>query len=362
MMANFNLFRYLKALESASPHRLLFVSEHRQRTVAEVTKRVEALAHGLRAIGLQDGDRVVVLSRTHDQCLEAILAIMAIGAIAVPLNWRWSKKELADAIEKVGAAGIVTNREFSMYSYLCPTAVVLGELHQRSSLPREAYASESLIRAHWSRPFKDTTPATGACAIIFTSGTTGAPKGVLLSHNSFHVQSMAKLLKVQYSAADVYLHTAPLFHVGGLSSAFAVLAVGATQVFMPAFKPAQALSLVSNLSVTAFIAVPAILHDLVSESNGTSFPSVKKLLLGGGELPPALLSQARSIFPSASFVAAYGMTEACSSMTFVTLGDPTPSSNAPCPLARGICVGQPPPGILMGIRVRAPAKLHDECC
>lgn len=76
-------------------------------------------------------------------------------------------------------------------------------------------------------------PDDGTALICFTSGTTGLPKGVALSHRAFHCQSLCKLAAARYSADDVYLHVAPLFHVGGLSSAFAMLMAGAAHVFMP---------------------------------------------------------------------------------------------------------------------------------
>ncbi|KAK9845181.1 hypothetical protein WJX84_008896 [Apatococcus fuscideae] len=98
--------------------------------------------------------------------------------------------------------------------------------------------------------------------ICFTSGSTGPVKGVTLSQAALHAQSEAKISKLGYSSSDIYLHTAPLFHVGGLSSALAMLHVGARQILTPKFRAAQAVADVAAHGVTSLIAVPAALHDM----------------------------------------------------------------------------------------------------
>ena len=240
-------------------------------------------------------------------------------------------------------------------------------------------------------------------------------------------QALAKLLAVGYSSRDVYLHCAPLFHIGGLSSALAVLAAGAVQartqcctkgschtdssmclhadgtagvtwseicscsapfqpatsqedrlrcrmqVFMPAFSAPAALALVAQHSVSALIAVPAMLVDLLAAQHDADHskarqgyepgsalgcPSVRRVLLGGGEVPASLVWRARLLFPNAMLTTAYGMTEACSSITFQPLGSAHQawaaggsafgggdSSKTP----EGVCEGLPPPGVEIAV-------------
>jgi o-succinylbenzoate---CoA ligase len=324
---------------------------NRIRSSAQLSARIVGLANGLCNLGVQKDDRVVLLAESSDYCVEALMATMAVGAVAVPLNWRWSDSEITNAVVNVRARSLIIDKQFLRFSKLCPTTIVLGE-GQWASHPPQVYFAERLIQLHSVGRLNIVTSTDGACIICFTSGTTGSAKGVVLTHSSFHVQSLAKLLLVGYNQDDVYLHTAPLFHVGGLSSVLAVLSVGATQVFPPKSGPAQTLALITSFSVTAFIAVPTILQDLVVESKGASFPSVRKLLLGGGDISPTLFWQTRAVFPSASIVGAYGMTEACSSMTFLLLDRPPPTADGARVGFQGICIGQPPPGIEMDIKVR----------
>ncbi len=180
------------------------------------------------------------------------------------------------------------------------------------------------------------------------AGTTGRPKGVVLTHANLHVQSLAKMACVGYNSRDVYLHVAPLFHVGGLSSLMAMLMAGARHVVMPRFEAREALALIASRGVTALIAVPAMVQDLAKAAAAvvgeTSCASVLRVLVGAGGTTPKmqviqdlilflifLLSLSsislpfhrqralRQLFPNAALYAAYGMSEACSSLTFRTL-------------------------------------------
>ncbi|XP_062095980.1 2-succinylbenzoate--CoA ligase, chloroplastic/peroxisomal isoform X2 [Humulus lupulus] len=201
----------------------------------------------------------------------------------------------------------------------------------------------------------------GAVLICFTSGTTGRPKGVIISHLALIVQSLAKIAIVGYSEDDVYLHTAPLCHIGGLSSAISMLLVGACHVFVPKFEAKSVLEVIQQYSVTSLITVPAMMADLISSTrekdNWKGVESVKKILNGGGGLSIALTKEAVKLFPRAKLLSAYGMTEACSSLTFMTLHDPTVhetvdiSKTIPAHKQQGVCVGKPAPHIEVKICV-----------
>ncbi|KAK8584629.1 hypothetical protein V6N13_138584 [Hibiscus sabdariffa] len=201
----------------------------------------------------------------------------------------------------------------------------------------------------------------GAVLICFTSGTTGRPKGVVISHAALIVQSLAKVAIVGYSEDDVYLHTTPLCHIGGLSSAMAMLMVGACHIFMPKFEASLALKAIEQHHVTSLITVPAIMADLISSTrlkqSWKGSDSVKKILNGGGGLSDNLIKDATTkLFPKAKLLSAYGMTETCSSLAFMTLFEPMLGASDtslqmlagtnPSPVkTRGVCVGKPAPHV-----------------
>ncbi|KAM1032718.1 hypothetical protein ACFX2I_036269 [Malus domestica] len=220
--------------------------------------------------------------------------------------------------------------------------------------------------------------------MCFTSGTSGRPKGVNLSHSAFIIQSPSKIAIVGYGEDYVYLHAAPLCHIGGLSSALAMLMVGACHVLMPKFEAKSALESIELHSVTSLITVPAMMANLVSRFSAhmslellffevhvpksvgeketwKGIDSVKKVLNGGGGLSIELTKAAIKLFPKAKLLSAYGMTETCSSLTFMTLYEPT-ADTAGQPLrmvqqGRGVYVGKPSPHVELKISVDGSSRV-----
>lgn len=187
--------------------------------------------------------------------------------------------------------------------------------------------------------------------IIFTSGTTGPPRAAALTHSSMHFQCMNKLNFCNYSSNDVYLHTSPLFHVGGLCSALAMLLSSAQHVFMPVFSANTMIQLIQEHKVTAFIAVPTTLTDLVTFLGDTKYQNkelttVKTVLVGAGATSAQLRLQLALYIPRATLLSTYGMTEACSSITFCTL---LRENNSSHDTATRVYVGKAPSGIQLGV-------------
>ncbi|CAI5945744.1 unnamed protein product [Closterium sp. NIES-65] len=175
-----------------------------------------------------------------------------------------------------------------------------------------------------------------------------------LSHTALISQSLAKLACAGYCHDDAFLHVAPLCHIGGISSLLAMLTACARNVLVPRFLPSHLPRLLSRHRITALIAVPAMLTDLLNACSGektfiavpamltdllsacsskqrepsTSFPLVRTLLVGGGALSPSLQRHTEALFPCARLMLAYGMTEAASSITFAMLRDPAGAETA----------------------------------
>ncbi|KAF3787277.1 2-succinylbenzoate--CoA ligase [Nymphaea thermarum] len=305
--------------------------EGRRKTGKELVAEVLAIAGGLTELGLRPGEVVAVAALNSDFYLEWMLAITFVGGIVAPLNYRWSLEEVKAAMESAS-----------------PAILVVDEQCKR--VPK---SQELSIFDFQSSP-------KSIAIICFTSGTTGRPKGVALSHAALVVQSLAKLAVVGYNEDDVYLHTAPLCHIGGISSALAMLMVGAFHVVMPKFSAELAFQVIEQHSVTSFITVPAMMDDLVSFSGSLRIGgSVRRILNGGGRLSQELCQKASQAFPNAKLLSAY---EACSSITFMTLYNPEKQGPAASPHdfsgdtgqtvlgPSGICVGKPPPHVEIQIR------------
>ncbi|XP_068657410.1 2-succinylbenzoate--CoA ligase, chloroplastic/peroxisomal isoform X1 [Aristolochia californica] len=348
---------------------------NRQKTGFEFVRSVQSLAQGLTVLGVRRGDVVAIVALNSDWYLEWLLAIAFIGGIAAPLNYRWSFQEARWAMELVGPVMLVVDDSCqSWWSILqlnqLPTLRTIIFLND--SPPDFKTAINVLNQDTIRKPLKEAlsfdyiSAPQGISLICFTSGTTGKPKGVAISHTALIVQSLAKIATVGFGEDDVYLHTAPLCHIGGISSAMAMLMVGGYHIFIPKFEAKAVLTSMELHKVTSLITVPAIMADFISVTRGqetwSGGESVKKILNGGGALSVELIEGAIYVFPKAKLFSAYGMTEACSSITFMTLWDPTIrnstlfSSKSLC-LDRdtaqkggGICVGKPAPHVELLVR------------
>nr|GEU81679.1 2-succinylbenzoate--CoA ligase, chloroplastic/peroxisomal [Tanacetum cinerariifolium] len=293
--------------------------------------------------------------------------ITFVGAIAATLNYRWSLEEAVLAMKVVKPVMLVTDKnsanwhsDFQAHSIASLRWHVLMDTDDIYSSKEQNILTTNMLEIPSARPqsFNYSSNSNGTAIVCFTSGTTGKPKGVMLSHSALVVQSLAKIAAIGYSEDDVYLHTAPLGHVGGLSSALAMLMVGACHVLMPKFEAKSALEAIEKYNVTSFITVPAIMSDIISlirtKDARKELLMVTKILNGGGSLSDKLVKDATDIFSNASLYTAYGMTEGSSSLTFMTLHDPTKQSttykkSTLVKQQQGVCVGKPAPHVELKI-------------
>ncbi|XP_078170928.1 acyl-activating enzyme 14 isoform X1 [Carex rostrata] len=333
---------------------------------------IHQLATGLLEAGVCRDDIVAIAALNSYYYIELFLAATYIGAIVAPLNHRWSFEEARAAIDLVQPKMIAV--DISLVSWAqeiknkkslpsLPLFLLLGDplLSLRSNFP--FLSIEEIKKSKRCLALGEPVTGTNEIALIcFTSGTTGKPKGVAISHTSLITQSLAKIAIVGYAETDVYLHTAPLCHIGGISSFLAVLMAGGCHVVTPKFDSNLAFRAILEFKVTSFITVPAIMSDLVSYSmKGNklgSSKSVKKILNGGGSLSEDLIKEATVLFPNATIFSAYGMTEACSSLTFMTLCDPKFRKSQDTPLHKSLNQSK---YLQMGMHVGKPAP-HIEIC
>ncbi|WOL12017.1 hypothetical protein Cni_G20781 [Canna indica] len=360
----------MEAIREDAP---VVICERRRRTGRDLVAGVRSLARGLAHSGVARGDVVAVAALNSDWYMELFLAITYIGGIAAPLNHRWSFEEAKMAIEFVKPKMLAVDEHCSLLAIQMKKSsslssikqyVFIGNLSPGVVCSNNYLAMDLIRRLGQTMTIGDPICAPDEIALIcFTSGSTGKPKGVAISHTALIVQSLAKIAIVGYGEDDVYLHTAPLCHIGGISSCMAMLLAGGCHIFIPKFDAGLTFEAINNYQVTSFITVPAMMADLIEyerkfkmSSNGKS---VLKVLNGGGSLPEELMIGANCLFPHAKIFSAYGMTETCSSLTFMTLFDPTVKDSMmsyndsinvnPAPILGGVRVGKPAPHVELKI-------------
>ena len=275
----------------------------------ELLDRIDRLAAELAAGGVGRGDRVGYLGLNDPMFLITLFAAARIGAVFVPLNYRLTAAELGYILADAGVHTLLADARH---------AAVAGPVLSGSGVRRALALSavpgwEPLpdLLANRGRLAAPVHPRSAEVAVImYTSGTTGRPKGAMLTHGNLFWNNVNALLSFDVSQDDVSLVAAPLFHIGGLNvTTLVTLQKGGQIVLMPAFDPGQALKLIAEYRVTTMFGVPAmfLFMSQVPEFAAADLSSVRLLICGGAPVPETLISRygQRGI----AFVQGYGLTE-----------------------------------------------------
>ncbi len=297
------------------PDRTALVFGERRTSYAELDRATNRLAQALLAEGLEPGARVAWMAKDSDRTFEFALACAKARVVLVGINWRLSASEIAFLLEDSGARVLCVGAEFAdRIATLTPQLARL----RRVVVVDGAHAIGPRIEA-WSAAASERDPALpvspeDVVVQMYTSGTTGRPKGVQLAHRSFFAVRAALRSAgdpwIGWSAEDVSLLNIPGFHIGGLWWAMTGLGVGACNVVMDAFVGWKLLELIETQRVTKVCMVPAMMQVALLEPRAaqTDFSSLGHVVYGGSPIPRSLLERAMSTF-GCDFAQIYGLTE-----------------------------------------------------
>jgi acyl-CoA synthetase (AMP-forming)/AMP-acid ligase II len=278
-----------------------------------------AVAGGLAARGVRAGDVVGLLSYNSVEFLTTIFAANYLGAVAMPVNWRLAAPELRFILEHSGARVLVCDSEL--------VGLANDATDGLAELARVCVAREPV--AGWER-FADvavaTPPPRTAVAgddlhrLMYTSGTTGRPKGVMITHANLAWKNYAHITEFGFTSADVGLACGPLYHVGALDLVTTtMIAVGATTIFHRTFDAERVVDEIERSRVTLVWTAPAMVRAIldVPGIEQRDLSSVRVIIAGGEKMPIPFIERLRRTFPSAWLADAYGLTETVSGDTFL---------------------------------------------
>jgi fatty-acyl-CoA synthase len=305
----------VRGLAKSRDKEIVFEFEGRQTSFSEFDVLTNRVANGLIALGVRPHERIAYLGKNSDAFFELLLGAMKANVVMTPVNWRLAAPEIAFIVADSKAPVLFVGPEFvaqvrSIQSQLPEVRVVIateGGAAEWQSYPawRDAQSSE------------DPKIAIGRQDVaiqLYTSGTTGKPKGAMLSH-----ANLLKLIEAgggerpvwnRWDEDDVSLVAMPVFHIGGTGWGLFGLFHGAKGVIAREFDPTKVLDFIEHAKITKIFMVPAAMQFVVRQPRARSvdFSRLKYVLYGASPIPAALLRECIDVF-GCGFVQVYGMTE-----------------------------------------------------
>lgn len=311
-----------------TPERVAFKCEGRSLSFAELDSRVTRLANALRSRGVQQNDRIGVLMTNRLEVVESYLAGCRLGAIVVPVNFRLVGDEVSYILQDSEAAALIVDAGLAELAGKVRSQVevsvclVTGGAEEAAGPGAESYEA-ALATAGEAPPLVDVAE-TDPAFIMYTSGTTGRPKGAVLSHFNLIMNTFNMMLTMGITGEDeVWLSGLPLFHIGGLNGILPYLMTGGTSIILPSgqFDAAQVVDLLESERVTGCYFVPTQWQAICAVTGIKDRKlSLRRISWGASVAPPSVLQAMADTFPGVPNYNAFGQTE-MSSVTCVLKGE-----------------------------------------
>lgn len=301
-------------------------SGDRELTFAQLNERAAKLASGLSALGVGSGGRVMLMDVNGPAYPEVYFACVWLDAVFVPINYRARAHEVAHLVSEVGPKLVVAG---ARYSTLVAEALKIAKsgaaMLSTEMADSESRSVEDVIRDASPRETGPRKSDEDATMVMFTSGTSSRPKGVVLSHASFCGFVMANVdpADPDERAAERTLLSVPLYHIAGQQALMSGIYGGRTTVLQPQFEPESWLILAERQRVTRTMLVPTMLKSLIEcESFGRrDLSSLKIVTYGAAAMPERVLLQAIERMPGVQFINAFGQTETAATITMLSPED-----------------------------------------
>jgi fatty-acyl-CoA synthase len=293
--------------------RIGVIDGERALTYGEYAERTHRLASSLRGLGIGPGDRVSFVTYNTHQLLEAYYGVLEAGAVLNPINIRLTPDDIGYILDHSGSKAVFFHADFApLVERIAPAlatrpAFIVMEGDARAPATHEY---EGLLAAGSA----DAPPAdideNAVAELFYTSGTTGRPKGVALTHRALYLHGLQTALTLGVTDADVMLHVVPLFHVNGWGAPHWMTLVGGQHVMLRRFDPGTLLSLVERHRVTYLLGVPTIFNAVLNspEFVNHDLSSLRRIVVGGAPSSPALI-RALEEGTGAEAVVGYGLSE-----------------------------------------------------
>lgn len=308
-----NIGMYLSQNARKVPEKLAIDCEGRQYNYDQFNREVNKLAHGLLDLGISKGDKAAFMMKNSDTFVFSYFAGAKIGAVIVPMNFRLTASEIQYILKQSEAKVVICDEEFeetivkAMVSSNVENVIVVGT---PSIAENRSYIE--VLSSNEQEPNVEVLE-TDDLEILYTSGTTGRPKGALFDHRRIFNVGLSMMISMGINQQERFLHIAPLFHSAQLNL-FLVsgTVLGATHFIHRDFHPVHTLQAIQENKITHFFGVPAMFNFLLQVPNADSYDlsSIKRCGYGAAPMAPELVKKSMNLFKNDQFFNLCGLTEA----------------------------------------------------
>ncbi len=350
-----NIAEFLTISSTVCPDRMAIIFDNKRYTFSQLNERVNRLANALKKLGVKKGDRIALLQVNCNQCVETCFATAKLGAIYLPLNFRAKEDEQEFMINFAEVHTLFTGeRYFDMVDAIrakLPSVknFIAIESPHAGMLPYEDLINSSPV-VDVSADVSDEDTA----ILMYTAGTTGKPKGVMLSHKSFSVYVLDNVSPPDPETAEKNILTVPLYHVAGIQAMMSAIYGARTLAMQRQFEAQSWMELVEKEKVDRAMMVPTMLKQLMDHPMFAKYDldSLRVITYGAAPMPISVMKRALEAFPGVNFINAFGQTETAATITMlgpedhVISGTPKEREKK---LKRLASIGRPLPDVEMKI-------------
>jgi len=317
-----NIARMLEASVDRHPHSIALVFDGHHWTYSEWFARIQSFAKALSNLGVRPGDRVAFYVSNSENSVTTYFACQMLSAVAVPINYRLSSGEVVYLLQDSGARILIYGRYLTenvnkVQAQIRSVHDFISCAYDPQNVPDEHLHFDTLVKeavvsdVPWAGP-----NSTDISALVYTSGTTGRPKGVIHTHANDMAIAMNCVMEYGLNHNDKALHVAPLYHVGGMQAYFIPhLMVGATNVIIGRYEVENTLKTIQAERITTLFVVPAQIQEMLFHKKFDRFDisSLRLVTTGGAAILAATMEHVIATF-CPNIYNGYGMTEASLSL------------------------------------------------
>jgi len=319
-----NTTEFLTITSAICPDKEAIVFEGKRYTYAQLGERTNRLGNALTGLGVQKGESVATLMVNCNHCIETYFTTAKIGGVYVPLNFRAKGNELTYMLNTAEATTVfVGERYLELVESIKPNLTTVKRFISVDKPHQGMLFYNDLLRSGSPDDIFTEIGDDDMTILMYTAGTTGFPKGVMLTHKSFTVYVLDNVTPPDTETVEKNILTVPLYHVAGIQAMMAAVYGGRTMVIERQFEPTEWMGLVQTEKVGRAMMVPTMLKQLIDHPKFKDYNlgSLKVITYGAAPMPLEVIKKAINVFPKVSFINAFGQTETASTITSLSPAD-----------------------------------------